>query len=150
MVTDEIDRALEQALPAGTDYRVDVRRDYGPAIPFLLGQRGHFLEVFLNLITNAREAMNGRGKIWIHARVTPDYEVEVRIKDSGPGIAPENLPKLFDAYFTTKEHGTGLGLAIVKHNAEIYGGNVRVESVLGHGATFVVTLPARSVMRMRR
>ena len=137
-------------MPAGTDYRVDVRRDYGPAIPFLLGQRGHFLEIFLNLITNAREAMNGRGKIWIHARVTPDYEVEVRIKDSGPGIAPENLPKLFDAYFTTKEHGTGLGLAIVKHNAEIYGGNVRVESVLGHGATFVVTLPARSVMRMRR
>ena len=74
----------------------------------------------------------------------------MRVRDSGPGIAPESLPKLFDAYFTTKEHGTGLGLAIVKHNAEMYGGSVRAESVLGQGATFVVTLPARSVMRLRR
>ena len=150
LVTDEIDRAVEQAFPPGTDYRVEVRREYGPAIPLLLGQRGHFSESFLNLLTNAREAMNGRGRIWIHARVTPDYEVEVRVKDSGPGIAPEVLPKLFDAYFTTKEQGTGLGLAIVKHNTELYGGHARVESVLGQGATFIITLPARSVMRLRR
>ncbi|MFM8419261.1 MAG: sensor histidine kinase [Verrucomicrobiota bacterium] len=150
MVTDEIDKAVEEAFPAGTDYKVEVKRDYAPAIPHLLGQRAHFAEIFLNLLTNAREAMNGRGKVWVHARVTPDYEVEVRVKDSGPGVAPENLPKLFDAYFTTKEHGTGLGLAIVKHNAEMYGGSVRAESVLGQGATFVVTLPARSVMRLRR
>ncbi len=150
LMTDEIDRAVDQVFPAGTDYKVEVRRDYAPAIPFLLGQRGHFSEIIVNLLTNAREAMDGRGRVWIHARVTPDYEVEVRVKDSGPGIAPENLSKLFDAYFTTKEHGTGLGLAIVKHNAELYGGNVRAESALGHGATFVVTLPARSVMRLRR
>ncbi len=150
LVTDELDRAVDEAFPAGTDYKVEVKRDYAPAIPHLLGQRGHFAEIFLNLLTNAREAMNGRGKVWIHARVTPDYEVEVRVKDSGPGIHPEHLPKLFDAYFTTKEHGTGLGLAIVKHNAELYGGSVRAESVLGQGATFVVTLPARSVMRLRR
>jgi two-component system sensor histidine kinase AtoS len=63
---------------------------------------------------------------------------------------PDVLPKLFDAYFTTKERGTGLGLAIVKHNTELYGGTARAESVLGQGATFIVTLPARSIMRMRR
>jgi signal transduction histidine kinase len=146
----QFDRAIEEAIPTGVSYAVEVRRNYSPAIPTLLGQRGHLSEIFLNLLTNAREAMNGRGKVWIHARVTPDYEVEVRVKDSGPGIHPEHLPKLFDAYFTTKEHGTGLGLAIVKHNAELYGGSVRAESVLGQGATFVVTLPARSVMRLRR
>ena len=150
LVTEEIDRAIEAAFPAAVQYGVEIRRDYGPAVPHLLGQRGHFSEIFLNLLTNAREAMGGKGKIWIGVRATPDYEVEVRIRDSGPGIRPEDLPRLFEAYFTTKEQGTGLGLAIVKHNAEMYGGTVRVESVLGSGATFIVTLPARSVMRMRR
>jgi len=149
-VTDEIDRAVEEAFPPGANYAVEVRRNYGPAIPTLLGQRGHFSEIFLNLLTNAREAMDGRGRIEISARATPDYEVEVRIRDSGPGIMPDVLPKLFDAYFTTKERGTGLGLAIVKHNTELYGGTARAESVLGQGATFIVTLPARSIMRMRR
>lgn len=150
LVTEEVDRAVEGAFPKGTTYAVEVKRNYGPAIPHLLGQRGHFSEIFLNLLTNAREAMGGRGRIEISVRATPDYEVEVRVRDNGPGIPPEVLPKLFDAYFTTKESGTGLGLAIVKHNTELYGGSVRAESVLGQGATFVVTLPARSVMRMRR
>jgi len=149
-VTDEIDRAIAEAFPPAANYSVTVKQNYGPAIPTLLGQRGHFSEIFLNLLTNAREAMDGRGRVEVNARATPDYEVEVRIRDSGPGIHPDVLPKLFDAYFTTKERGTGLGLAIVKHNTELYGGTVRVESVLGQGATFIVTLPARSIMRIRR
>ncbi len=149
-VTEEMDRAIEEAIPKGVSYAIEVRRDYAAAIPTLLGQRGHLSEIFLNLLTNAREAMGGRGRVEIAIRVTPDYEVEVRIRDSGPGIAPEVLPKLFDAYFTTKERGTGLGLAIVKHNSELYGGTARAESVLGQGATFIVMLPARSIMRFRR
>jgi signal transduction histidine kinase len=149
-VTDEIDRAIAEAFPPAANYAVTVKQNYGPAIPTLLGQRGHFSEIFLNLLTNAREAMDGRGRVEVNARATPDYEVEVRIRDSGPGIHPDVLPKLFDAYFTTKERGTGLGLAIVKHNTELYGGTVRAESVLGQGATFIVTLPARSIMRIRR
>lgn len=149
-VTEEIDRAVETVFPAGAEYSVTVQREYGPAIPQLLGQRGHFSEIIVNLLTNAREAMQGRGRIRISVRATPDYEVEIRVTDTGPGIPPEALPKLFEAYFTTKETGTGLGLAIVKHNTELYGGTVRVESVLGQGATFIVVLPARSLMRMRR
>lgn len=150
VVTEEMDRAVETAFPRGTAFDVKVRRDYGPAIPPLLGQRGHLSEIFVNLLINARDAMGGTGSVFISIRGTPDYEVEVRVRDAGPGIDPGVLPKLFEAYFTTKPTGTGLGLAIVKHNAELYGGSVRVESVLGSGATFIVTLPARSVMRLRR
>jgi len=149
-VVEEMDRAVETVFPRGTTFAVRVHRSDGPAIPPLLGQQGHLSEIFVNLLTNAREAMDGKGSVFIHIRGTPDYEIEVRVRDTGPGIAPEVLPKLFEAYFTTKAAGTGLGLAIVKHNAEMYGGTVRAESVLGQGATFVVTLPARSVMRLRR
>jgi signal transduction histidine kinase len=149
-VTEELDRSIEASFPPGMQYPVKVRRDYGPAIPLLLGQRGHFSEIFTNLLTNAREALNGPGALVVSARATPDYEVEIRVQDNGPGIPAELHGRLFEAYFTTKERGTGLGLAIVRHNAELYGGSVRVESILGKGATFIVLLPARSVMRMRR
>jgi signal transduction histidine kinase len=70
--------------------------------------------------------------------------VEISVADDGPGIAPDKLGRVFEAYFTTKEKGTGLGLAIVKHNVELYGGAVRVESVLGKGAKFTVIFPAKS------
>jgi len=67
------------------------------------------------------------------------------VADDGPGIAPDKLERVFEAYFTTKEKGTGLGLAIVRHNVELYGGTVRVESVLGNGAKFTVIFPAKSL-----
>ena len=68
--------------------------------------------------------------------------MEITVADDGPGIPPDKMERIFEAYFTTKEKGTGLGLAIVKHNAELYGGTVRVESVLGKGAKFTVSFPA--------
>ena len=71
--------------------------------------------------------------------------MEISVADDGPGIAPDKVERIFEAYFTTKEKGTGLGLAIVKHNVELYGGTVRVESVLGKGAKFTVIFPAKSL-----
>jgi signal transduction histidine kinase len=67
------------------------------------------------------------------------------LADDGPGIAPDKLERIFEAYFTTKEKGTGLGLAIVKHNVELYGGSVCVESALGNGAKFTVVFPAKAL-----
>ena len=61
--------------------------------------------------------------------------------DHGPGIAPENIARIFDPFYTTKPRGTGLGLALVHRIIEEHGGHVRVESQLGHGATFIVWLP---------
>ena len=74
-----------------------------------------------------------------------DYSVEISVRDDGPGVPPDKIERIFEAYYTTKEQGTGLGLAIVKHNVELYGGTVRVESGLGKGATFILLFPAKDV-----
>jgi signal transduction histidine kinase len=144
-----LDQSILVALPPGSGFQVRIHRDLMEPLPSLLGQRGHFLEIFTNLLVNAREAMNGNGEIWISARATPDYSVLVTVRDSGPGIPPEEIGRVWEAYFTTKDRGTGLGLAIVKHNTEMYGGRVRLESEVGRGATFSITLPARTLMRLR-
>jgi signal transduction histidine kinase len=73
--------------------------------------------------------------------------VEISVRDDGPGIAPDKIERIFEAYYTTKERGTGLGLAIVKHNVELYGGQVRVESELGKGAKFTLTFPAKTLLK---
>jgi two-component system NtrC family sensor kinase len=73
--------------------------------------------------------------------------VEVMVRDDGPGIAPDKLGRIFEAYYTTKERGSGLGLAIVKHNVELYGGSVSVESELGKGAKFTLLFPAKSLIK---
>jgi len=74
--------------------------------------------------------------------------VTISVTDNGPGIAPDSTERIYEAYYTTKEKGTGLGLAIVKHNAELYGGTVRLESVLGKGAEFIVTFPAKTLPKL--
>lgn len=147
---EELDRAIDQVFPPGADYPVKVVRDYALALPPLLAQRGHLSEVFVNLLQNSREVLDGSGEIKVQARYGDDYSVVVRIEDNGPGIAAELLPKIFEPYFTTKTRGTGLGLAIVKHNTELYGGTVTVESELGKGTAFTVRFPAKTLMRIRR
>ena len=114
-------------------------------------QRRHLLDTFVNLLQNAREALEAKGgHVFISARCHADYSVEVTIRDDGPGIPPDKQEKIFEAYYTTKEKGTGLGLATVKHNVELYGGTVRVESALGKGAQFVLLFPARALMKLAK
>ena len=104
----------------------------------------------MNLIQNAREAMQDNGELEVSARYGENYSVIVSITDTGPGIAPDKVNRVFEAYFTTKNKGTGLGLAIVKHNVELYNGSVEVRSEIGHGATFIVKLPAKTVFNLRK
>jgi signal transduction histidine kinase len=149
-VAHELDMAILQAFPPAVKYDVQISRDYAPALPPLLMQRTHLSEVFVNILQNAREAMNGRGKIAIAAVVGDNYSVVISIADDGPGISRDKLGQIFEPYFTTKEKGTGLGLAIVRHNTEIYGGSVKVESELGKGTRFTLQFPAKTVMRLRK
>jgi signal transduction histidine kinase len=149
-ITEELDRAIEQVFPAGAIYDVKVKREYGSALPALLAQRGHLSEVFVNILQNAREAMDGKGRIDVSAQYGENYTIVVTISDDGPGIPKEKLDKIFEPYFTTKEKGTGLGLAIVKHNTELYNGMVEVQSEPGKGTTFRVTLPAKSVFTVKK
>ncbi|MEM2785182.1 MAG: ATP-binding protein [Candidatus Nitrosotenuis sp.] len=98
--------------------------------------------VFVNLITNAIQAMNNVGKIKIEAHQDSKNTI-IRISDNGPGIPKENLSLIFEPLFTTKQTGTGLGLVSCKTIIEQHGGIIDVESILGKGATFTVTLPSR-------
>jgi signal transduction histidine kinase len=149
-ITDELNRAIDQVFPPGAKYEVSISTDYGSALPPLLAQRGHLSEVFINLLQNAREAMDGKGHISITANYAENYSLVVTITDTGPGIPKDKIGKIFEAYYTTKEKGTGLGLAIVKHNTELYNGTVEVQSDVGKGTTFIVRLPAKTVFNLRK
>jgi len=144
-VAEELDRAVDQAIPPAAKYPVFVDRNYAPDLPVLMMQRGHLSEIFVNLLQNAREAFVGKGHIAITARPGGNNDVVVTIADDGPGIPKSRVEKIFQPYFTTKEKGTGLGLPIVKNNAELYGGSVRVESELGKGTKFILEFPTRTL-----
>jgi len=148
-IYEELDRAVAEVFPPGTTYDVKIEKDYGLYLPPLLMQRGHLSEILVNLLQNAREAMNGEGHLKVTARQGPENSIIITVSDNGPGIPKDRLEKIFQPYFSTKEKGTGLGLSIVKHNTEIYGGVVRVESELGKGSKFIVHLPTRTFMRLQ-
>jgi PAS domain S-box-containing protein len=105
------------------------------------GDAGRLSQVFLNLITNARDAMPEGGILTVEVRAE-DSTVEVRFRDTGTGIPPETRQKIFDFLFTTKgERGTGYGLAISRDIVAEHGGTLVVESEVGEGSTFTVSLP---------
>ena len=149
-VSEELDAAVQEVFPPAAKYQVQIQRDYSPALPALLMQRRHLSGVLVNILQNAREAMHGQGAVSISAQYGKNDSVRILISDTGPGIPPDKIDKIFEAYFTTREKGTGLGLAIVKHNTEMYGGAVQVESELGKGTRFVLEFPARILMRLSK
>lgn len=142
-VVEEIERAIAQVFPGAVPTGIHLKKLFFGPFPPLLMQRGHLAEILVNLLQNAREVLDGRGHVVLTAGCDREQTVEITVADDGPGIAPDKLGRIFEAYFTTKEKGTGLGLAIVKHNVELYGGTVRVDSVLGKGAKFTVSFPAK-------
>ena len=122
---------------------VDARLD--DRLPPVHGDFHQLQQVFLNVITNAQQAMkNGEGKkrLLVRSGIAGD-RVRVEVQDTGPGIAPEDLPRVFDPFFTTKEvgQGTGLGLSIVFGVVDAHGGKVSARAEPGCGATFIVELP---------
>ena len=150
-VVEELDHAIAQVFPPAAAYPIYIQRDYPGEFPPLFMQRRHLVDTVMNLLQNAREALGDKGgHVSVSARCHSDYSVEVTVRDDGPGIPPDKLEKIFEAYYTTKEKGTGLGLATVKHNVELYGGSVRVESGLGKGACFVLLFPAKALIRLAR
>ncbi len=104
-------------------------------------------QVFIALIMNAIDAMPRGGNLWIEARLSTDEaEIRIQVRDDGAGIAPDVLPQIFEPFLTTKEsgHGVGLGLAISRGIVERHNGRIEVESELGRGTTFTVTLPSQA------
>lgn len=146
-VIDELNRAIEEVFPLGVPTRTQIRRDFAGQFPPLLLQRKHFNDAVSNLLQNARDASPPEGKIHVGARVLSDESIAITVRDEGPGIPADKRERIFEAYYTTKPQGSGLGLAVVKHNAELYGGTVRVESELGKGAKFTLTFPSKTLMK---
>jgi len=124
---------------------VTVRLGIPETLPAVLVDPVQMRQVFWNLITNGVEAMPNGGELEITADEDQEAKtVTVSIKDSGSGIAPEHLDRLFQPMFTTKVRRIGLGLVVVKNLTQVSGGSVEVESTLGKGSTFSVTLPGGS------
>lgn len=94
-----------------------------------------------NIVKNEVQAMNETGELTVMAQSAKSGQVELSVADTGPGIPPEQLEKVFEPLFSTKVHGIGFGLSITKMIIENHGGTVRVESGPGTGATFAITLP---------
>jgi nitrogen fixation/metabolism regulation signal transduction histidine kinase len=114
------------------------------ALPPVLADRESLRSVFTNLVINAVEAIKGAGGIVsIRLSNTEANSVKVEISDGGCGIAADDISKVFEPYFSTKETGTGLGLAIVKKAVDDHGGTISVASKKGSGTTFTIILPAK-------
>ena len=113
----------------------------------ITGFPGQIDQVFMNLITNAAQAVGARdqgGTVRVAAAARAN-DVEITVSDDGPGIAADVIPRIFDPFFTTKDvgEGSGLGLSIVHGIVDRHGGRIEVESQLGQGTTFRITLPSR-------
>jgi len=125
--------------------RVRIREKLGPNLSGVLGDRVQLQQVMLNLIVNGMDAMEGveeRSRVLsIETKPFSGDCVEVIISDSGPGISPEKIHRVFDSFFTTKKDGMGLGLSIARSIVEAHQGRIWVEpSILG-GAKFCFTVP---------
>lgn len=119
-----------------------------PGLPRILGEPSQFQQVLINLLTNAIYALPEGGRLTVSARPVQDRQkVEIKVADNGSGIAPENLGKIFESFFTTKplEEGTGLGLSICQGIIKKHNGEIRVDSQPGRGTTFTIILPAVEV-----
>lgn len=144
---DDLNEALNAAIhflkPELEASNVQVRTHLDELIPHFLFDRQRLYASFLNLIKNALEAMPEGGELEIATNYKKSV-VSITFKDSGVGINEENLPHIFDTYFTTKKEGSGLGLMTVFNAIREHGGRIEVDSELGQGTLFTLYLPVRN------
>ncbi|MEN2994025.1 MAG: ATP-binding protein [Thermodesulfovibrio sp.] len=146
----EIVKNSAEFVLSGTDVKYTIESE--PKVFSIYADKTQLYRVFQNIITNCKQAMQNKGNIqikiqnYINQFETDDWKkgnyVCITIKDSGPGIPPEYIDKIFDHVFTMKKGGRGLGLTIVKNIIEKLKGKIEVESILGEGTTFKIYIPA--------
>jgi two-component system, NtrC family, nitrogen regulation sensor histidine kinase GlnL len=150
-----IHEVLEEVLllesQAVSDEQVKVKKKFDPSLPPVRADRAQLMQVFLNLVKNAFQAMTQGGTLTVVTRVETDFHIRGRgtkrkrliwvdMSDEGAGIKEADLPHIFSPFFTTKNSGTGLGLATCYRIIKEHGGLIRVESTEGKGTTFKVSL----------
>jgi PAS domain S-box-containing protein len=138
-----LDDTLQLLEPQFRRNQIEVTRAYESDLPKAFGNAGKFQQVFTNLLLNARDAIVDGGRISITTSSSEDDSITIEVADTGIGIAPENVAKIYDPFFTTKGvgRGTGLGLAISYGIVQEHSGHITVESTPGRGTTFRITLP---------
>lgn len=140
-LTQQLEEALKVAKYASGLENMKIVRDY-LTDPVILARPEAIVQICVNLIMNALQAMNGQGTLTLEARTT-DHSVSISIGDTGPGIPPEKMHKIFEPFYTTKPpgQGTGLGLHSVRSLVQEYGGQVLIQSTMGQGTTFHLEFP---------
>jgi two-component system NtrC family sensor kinase len=127
---------------------IRVRWDLEENPPMVILDPSQVERVFLNLIINAADAMDGNGTLTLTTKhIRKKKIIEIKVQDTGHGISKENMSKIFDPFFTTKEtgHGVGLGLAISYGIVKEHNGSISVESELEKGTTFTVSFPLKAI-----
>src|SRR5690606_6664024 len=122
--------------------RVKVVKDFNK-IPKVMAYAGELNQVFMNILSNASQAIEGEGEIHVSTKAIKDHSIEIANKDSGKGMSRETADKVFDPFFTTKSlgQGTGLGMSISYGVIQKHGGEIRIESEISKGTTFRIVLP---------
>lgn len=139
----EAEDALRMVEVKAAESGIETRVEQSGEVPPVMGDEEALRSIFTNLIINGMQAIDGDGgsltiKI---AAANSGHGAQIEITDTGKGIAPEDISKVFEPYFSTKDTGTGLGLAIVKKAVDDHGGTISVRSKPGTGTTFTITLP---------
>ncbi|HWP35763.1 MAG TPA: GAF domain-containing protein, partial [Thermodesulfobacteriota bacterium] len=148
-----VDSTLQMMADLFKEARIEVVRCYAEGLPPVVCDPTQLRQVFVNLFSNARDAMSGGGTLTVRIASAPDDpeglgpHVVVEVEDTGGGIPANVMAHLFTPFYTTKESGTGLGLAVVKRIVQGHGGSVQIVNRPGQGATFVLRLPLRPDQR---
>ncbi|MDD4179425.1 MAG: ATP-binding protein [Candidatus Margulisbacteria bacterium] len=124
---------------------IEVVKEFAP-VPAILADGEKLSQAFINIVLNAIQAMAGGGTLKLkikNAKVKNDEFIIIEVSDTGAGIQPERLPKIFDPFYTTKEKGTGMGLAVTYRIIKEHGGTIEVESAAGKGTIFKLCLPIK-------
>jgi two-component system NtrC family sensor kinase len=142
-INDILEQVIDGVSHQPSFKRVEVVRQFQPGMPPIQADQAQLMQVFVNLLNNAAEAMPEGGTITINSRLVDSQRIEIKVSDTGCGMSEENLAKLFTPFFTTKAvgKGTGLGLSIVYGIIKMHRGQITVQSQVGQGTTFTVTLP---------
>ena len=142
-----LDDTLQLLEPQLRRSQIEIVRSYDPDAPEVYGNAGKLQQVFTNLILNARDAIPDGGKITVSTGTAEDGSLVAEICDTGIGIAPENVAKIYDPFYTTKGvgQGTGLGLAVSYGIIQEHTGRISVDSTPGRGTTFRITLQSARV-----
>lgn len=142
-VNELLEHSVRLVQQDATTKKIDINLSKGDNLPLALLDPDRFSQCLLNVYLNAIQAMDEGGLLSVKALQADHGSIKIEIADTGKGISPDDLNKIFDPYFTTKSSGTGLGLAIVQKIIEGHQGSIKVTSTPGKGTVFAIFIPAQ-------